>query len=302
MSIASKTFADPRTTMPTPPCPAQPASARSAMTRSAMTRSAMNRSATGALTALAMLLLAGCATPPPASDPEAVAEFNQTNDPLEPTNRVFYAINDGVDVVLLRPIALAYRNAVPDQVRTGVHNVLTNLSTPVVLANDMMQGKPRRAGDTLMRFVVNSTAGVAGIFDVATDMGWPYHDSDFGMTLASWGVGEGPYLYLPVLGPSNPRDTVGYGVDIALDPLTWVGKGNNVDNLMYTRIGLSALDARASVLDDFDKIQQQALDPYATIRSVYRQYRRAKIRAAQDDNRATPPLWATQPQAAPVSR
>ncbi len=244
------------------------------------------------LAAAALAMLAGCATPPPPADHEALAEFHSTNDPLEPTNRVFYAVNDGLDVVFLRPIALAYRNVLPDPVQRGVHNVLTNLSSPVRLANDMMQGKPRRAGDTLVRFVVNSTAGVVGIFDVADDLGYKYHDSDFGMTLASWGVDEGPYLFLPVLGPSNPRDAAGFGVDIALDPLTWVGKGSTVTDLGLTRTGLSAVDARVGVLDDFDKIRKQALDPYATVRSVYRQYRRAKIKAAQDDNRATyPSAW-----------
>jgi phospholipid-binding lipoprotein MlaA len=251
------------------------------------------------LAAAAVLLLAGCATPPPPGDKEAVAEFQHTNDPLEPANRVFYAVNDGLDVVFLRPVALAYRNVLPDPVQRGVHNVLTNLSSPVRLANDMMQGKPRRAGDTLVRFVVNTTAGVVGIFDVADDLGYKYHDSDFGMTLASWGVGEGPYLFLPVLGPSNPRDATGFGVDIALDPFTWVGKGSTVSNLYITRTGLSAVDARVGVLDDFDKIRKQALDPYATIRSVYRQYRGAKIKAAEDDNRATyPSAWKQQPPAA----
>ena len=251
------------------------------------------------LAAAAMVTLAGCATPPPASDKDATAEFKQTNDPLEPTNRVIYAVNDGLDVVFLRPLALAYRNVLPDPVQHGVHNVLSNLSSPVLLANDMMQGKPRRAGDTLVRFVVNSTAGVAGIFDVADGMGYKYHDSDFGMTLASWGVGEGPYLFLPVLGPSNPRDATGFGVDIALDPLTWVGKGSTVNDLGYTRTGLSAVDTRAGVLDDFDKIKKQALDPYATVRSVYRQYRRAKIKAEQNDDRATTPAWYSQSPAAP---
>lgn len=244
----------------------------------------------------ALLALSACATPPPASDKEATADFQRTNDPLEPANRVFYAVNDGLDVVFLRPIALAYRNALPDPVQKGVHNVLSNLASPVRLANDMMQGKPRRAGDTLVRFIVNSTAGVVGIFDVASDLGYKYHDSDFGMTLASWGVGEGPYLFLPVLGPSNPRDATGFGVDIALDPLTWIGKGSTVTDLGIARTGLSAVDARAGVLDDFDKIKKQALDPYATVRSVYRQYRRAKIKEMEDDHRATYPT-AWQPSA-----
>ena len=145
----------------------------------------------------------GCATPPPASDPDAVADFKETNDPLEPTNRVLYAINNGLDTVILRPVALAYRNVVPEPVRTGIHNVLSNLGTPVQLGNDILEAKPRRAGDTTMRFLINTTIGVVGIFDVAKELGYPNHDNDFGMTLALWGVPEGPFLFLPVLGPSR---------------------------------------------------------------------------------------------------
>jgi phospholipid-binding lipoprotein MlaA len=278
-------MADPRMPMPTRPTLPGVSQAPAAPRQRAWPRG-------GLLLAAALLALSACATPPPASDKEATAEFQRTNDPLEPANRVFYAVNDGLDVVFLRPIALAYRNVLPDPVQHGVHNVLSNLGSPVRLANDMMQGKPRRAGDTLVRFVVNTTAGVVGIFDVAADLGYKYHDSDFGMTLASWGVGEGPYLFLPVLGPSNPRDAAGFGVDIALDPLTWIGKGQTVSDLGLVRYGLGAVDARAGVLDDFDKIKKQALDPYATVRSVYRQYREGKIKDAQDDDRATyPPAW-----------
>jgi len=249
---------------------------------------------------LAVLLvgpLLGCATPPPASDPEALAEFRETNDPLEPTNRVFYAINNGLDTVILRPIAIAYRWAVPEPVRNGVHNVLANLTTPVALSNDILQAKPRRAGDTTMRFLINTTLGVVGIFDVAKDMGYPDHDTDFGMTLALWGVPEGPFLFLPVLGPSDPRDAIGHGVDIAGDPFTWVGQGAVVTALDWSRFALNAVDQRERVLDAVDSIKKTALDPYATFRSLYRQHRAAQIEAARSDNRATVPIWFPQLQA-----
>jgi phospholipid-binding lipoprotein MlaA len=237
-----------------------------------------------------ILGMAGCATPPPASDPDAVADFNQTNDPLEPTNRVFYAVNNGLDAVLLKPLALAYTYVVPQFAQTGVHNALSNLNSPVLLANDMMQGKPRRAGDTLARFVINSTVGVAGLFDVATDWGYPYHTSNFGETLALWGVPEGPYLFLPILGPGNPRDSSGYGVDVALDPLSWVS-GTAITDANYARYGLTLVDVRAGLFDSLDKATAQALDPYATVRSLYRQHREAEIAAAKADNRATTPGW-----------
>ena len=241
-------------------------------------------------------LLAGCATSPPADDPDAVAEFRQTNDPLEPTNRVVYAVNDAIDTAVLRPIAVVYRDVVPAQLRTRARLVLENLSNPVVLANDMLQGKPRRAGDTLMRLTVNSTLGVAGLFDVATDWGWPQHDSDFGMTLASWGTEAGPYLFLPVFGPSSPRDAAGIGTDILMDPFTWVGAGSTVTALGLSRTFMTAVDARAGALDDLDRIKAQALDPYATIRSLFRQYRADRIATALADDRATTPNWYAQPR------
>jgi phospholipid-binding lipoprotein MlaA len=237
----------------------------------------------------------GCATPPPASDPDAVADFKQTNDPLEPTNRALYAVNNGIDTILLRPLAIGYTWVFPSFVRQRVHNVLTNLNTPVLLANDMMQTKPRRAGDTFMRFVINSTFGVAGLFDVADGWGYPYHSADFGETLALWGVPDGPYLFLPILGPGNPRDSSGRGIDIALDPLTWVGNGTAMSDFTWARYGATLIDTRAGLLDTLDKATAQALDPYATVRSLYRQHRAAEIDAVRSDTRATVPAWYPPP-------
>jgi len=240
---------------------------------------------------VALNLIAACATPPPASDPEAVAEFKETNDPLEPANRVFYAINDGIDVVVLRPLALAYRHVVPQVVRDHAHNVLANLGEPVATADDMLSGKPRRAGDSLMRFLINSTVGVVGVFDVATGWGYPDHDTDAGIAFALWGIPPGPYLYLPILGPSNPRDAVGFGVDRLLDPNTWIG-GEPAKDVGYGRLGLGAIDTRERLLDQLDKVKAEALDPYATLRSLARQHRQSQIDDARNDNRATPPAWS----------
>jgi phospholipid-binding lipoprotein MlaA len=179
-----------------------------------------------------------------------------------------------------------------------VHNVLSNIGSPIQLANDVLEGKPRRAGDTTMRFLINTTAGVLGIFDPATKWGYPNHDSDFGMTLASWGVPEGPFLFLPVLGPSDPRDAAGFGVDIALDPFTWIGTGPNHPGWKafgWSRYGLNAIDSRERVLDALDQIKKTALDPYATFRSLYRQHRHAQIEEMRNDNRTTVPVWFSQP-------
>ena len=246
---------------------------------------------------LLAVVLTGCATAPPADDPDAVAEFKQTNDPLEPTNRVFYAVNNGLDTVLLKPAAQAYRFVIPGGIRTGIHNVLTNLGTSVQLSNDVMQGKPRRAGDTTMRFLINSTVGLVGVFDVATGWGYPNHDTDFGLTLANWGVTDGPFLFLPVLGPSGPRDLVGFGVDILQDPFTWVGHTTAVKAVNWTKLGLNTLDSRERFLDPVDQIKKTALDPYATFRSLFRQHRQGQIKELRDDNRATIPVWFPQAQA-----
>lgn len=235
--------------------------------------------------------LGGCATPPPASDVEATAEYRDLNDPLEPTNRTFYAINNGIDTYFLRPLAVGYTYVVPQVARTGVHNFLTNLTVPVVLADDMLQGKPRRAGDTLMRGLINTTVGVGGVFDFATDWGYPQGDTDFGVTMALWGVPDGPFLFLPVFGPSNPRDAAGLAGDYGLDPLSWIGQGFLLTDAGYARFGVTAVDARSRHIDDIDKLKATALDPYATFRSLYRQHRAAQIQETRDDDRATIPIW-----------
>ncbi len=244
----------------------------------------------GLLAIAAVFGLSACASAPPASDPEAVAEFQQNNDPAEPTNRFFYRVNDGLDTYILAPVARGYRYVVPGAVRRPVHNVLANMSSPILFANDVLQTRPRRAGDTVMRFLINSTAGVGGLFDVASDLGYPAHDSDFGVTLALWGVGEGPFLFLPVLGPSNPRDAGGFAGNILLDPFTYATFGGS-RTLGIVRYGVSAVDARERVLDPVDQIKKSALDPYATFRSLYRQNRQSEIDVTRDDRRATVPAW-----------
>lgn len=245
---------------------------------------------------LLAVVLTGCAKEPPASDPDAVAEFNQTNDPLEPTNRVFFEVNNGIDTVLLKPAAKAYRYVVPSGARASVHNFLTNLGSTVTLSNDIMQGKPRRAGDTSMRFLINTTFGVIGLFDVADGWGYKYHDTDFGLTLGSWGVSDGPFLFLPLLGPSGPRDLAGFAFDAAQDPFTWVGATPGLRAFNWSKFGVTAIDERERYLDATDQINKTALDPYATFRSLYRQHRAGQLRELREDNRATVPVWFPQAQ------
>jgi phospholipid-binding lipoprotein MlaA len=238
----------------------------------------------------ALLLLGACTTPAPVNDPVALAEYRETNDRFEPTNRFFYKINDGLDTYVLRPVAVAYRAAVPGGVRRPIHNVLNNLGTPAQFANDVLEAKPRKAGDSLMRFAINSTAGVGGLFDVASDWGYPDHSADFGMTLAVWGVGDGPFLFLPVLGPSNPRDATGFGAQTVLDPLTWASFGGS-QTLGTVRAISSAVDTRERLLDQIDSIKRGALDPYATFRSLYKQNREDEIARARQDRTPTVPAW-----------
>ena len=238
--------------------------------------------------------LAACATVPPASDTDALADYRQTNDPLEPTNRFFYKVDDGLDTYVLRPIAVAYRQ-IPGAVRRPIHNVLTNLAEPTQFANDVLQAKSRRAGDSMMRFLINSTAGLGGIFDVATGLGYPDHTADFGLTLGVWGVGEGPFLFLPVVGPSDGRDSTGFIGNIALDPFTYASFGG-VNALRTSKYGLTLVDTRERLLDPVDNVKKTALDPYATFRSLYRQNRESELAAAKADNRQTTPAWFPRPQ------
>ncbi len=243
------------------------------------------------LTILVTGWLAGCATPPPTSDIEAVAEFKELNDPLEPANRVLFRSEDRFHRFVLRPIAQAYRFVIPGAMRGGIHNVLNNLGTPVELSNDVLDGKSRRAGDTMMRFLINTSVGILGIAEVAAQWGYPDHDADFGMTLALWGLPEGPYLFLPGFGPSNPRDAAGLAIDTVINPLTWLGQGAAVKGLDWSHYTMTAIDQYERRLDDIDSTRRLALDPYATFRTLYRQNRQYKIDTSRDDRRATIPVW-----------
>jgi phospholipid-binding lipoprotein MlaA len=238
-------------------------------------------------------LLPACATRPPASDPEALAEFKENNDPAEPFNRAMFGVHNAIDRTVLRPVAVAYREVVPQLARESVSNFLANLRTPIILTNDLMQGEWKRAGDTASRFMINTTAGLGGFFDVAGKrFGIPAHTEDWGQTLAVWGMGSGPYLFLPVLGPSNPRDLAGFGLGIANDPFLWFGQGLAVVAATSTRSGMVVVDTRESLLDALDGVQKTSIDPYAVIRSAYQQRRLVEI-ANQPTGAATARAMST---------
>jgi phospholipid-binding lipoprotein MlaA len=225
---------------------------------------------------LAALAAGGCATPP--SDPAARAEFEHTNDPFEPLNRKIFDVNQVLDRILIKPIAVTYQAAVPEDGRTAIRNFLSNLHEPVVFANNMLQGEFKRAHDTVGRFAMNSTLGVGGIFDLATKAGLEKQSGDFGQTLYSWGVPEGPYLFLPILGPSDPRDAIGYGVDSLADPYGWAIPGSTITNADYGRFAIGGVDLRAENIQTLDEVQRSAIDFYAELRSLYRQHRAAELR------------------------
>lgn len=230
-------------------------------------------SAAGLLLALA---LAGCATPP--ADPAARAAFTQTNDPFEPLNRTTLHFNQFLDTVLLKPVAKIYIAIVPEEGRDALSRALNNMKQPVVVINNVLQGEPDRAAIAAGRFAVNTTLGVAGLFDVATKWGLEKQNGDFGQTLFAWGFPEGPYLVLPVFGPSNPRDAIGMGIDAYSDPFNLLATSEAVDQLQITRFVLGGVDERARAVDVLDDLEKNSLDFYSQLRSLSQQHRAAELR------------------------
>lgn len=214
---------------------------------------------------------------------------NGANDPLESVNRAIFSFNEFLQDLLIRPMAEMYVLFLPEFVRDGVRNVLNNIRTPVVLVNDLLQGEGGRALTTTKRFFINTTVGVGGIIDVADRMGIKGHNEDFGQTLARWGVGEGLYLVLPVLGPSNPRDGIAKLADFYMDPVSqWAGNTDH-DEVTWTRTVLGGVDSYSRVMDDLRKLKETSIDYYAAVRSISRQKRKTEIRNGKPDEGAPLP-------------
>ena len=182
-----------------------------------------------------------------------------------------------VDKVVLRPTAIVYRKVLPQPIRDSFRSFLNNLDSPIILTNDLLQGELSRAGVTFVRAAVNSTIGIGGLFDIAEKWGFPRHREDFGQTLAVYGIGEGPYLFIPLIGPANPRDLVGYGADFFFDPLTYVQWGNE-SYLPIVRFSIDLVDLRERNIETLDELQKSSLDFYASVRSLYRQSRNNEIK------------------------
>lgn len=198
----------------------------------------------------------------------------EPSDPLEPVNRQVYRFNITADKYLLRPVAVGYTKVVPSPLRRGVDNFFDNLYYPRVIVNDLLQGKLVQSGRDTGRLLLNTTVGLAGLVDVATPLGLTENDEDFGQTLGKWGVGEGWYLMIPLLGPSTNRDLVGTIADNWTDPLQYVDSVGAED-----RIALNAaqiIDARSRYLD-LDAILEEQIDPYVFVRTTYLQRRKGLV-------------------------
>jgi phospholipid-binding lipoprotein MlaA len=246
------------------------------------------------LTAMvAISLLVGASTVHAIEHSENRVQIAQANaagseiwDPIEPVNRYFFEVNRFLDEVMLKPAA-AWYGLLPQGVRTGTGNFLGNLRTPWTVANDGLQGQGERAGTGVARFFINTIIGFFGVFDPAKEMGFAPHDEDAGQTFGSWGVEEGPYLMLPVLGSSNGRDLVGFVVDAFLDPFNLLTRGTRLDWTPYARAGTTAVHYRDANSQQIEDLQRSSTDLYATVRRVSVERRRAEIRNA--DPGSSPP-------------
>ena len=212
----------------------------------------------------------------------ARAEDRQVKDCFEKVNRVTFAFNQGLDKAIFKPLATGYRH-LPRPVRTGTGNVLNNISTLLTVPNNLLQGEIKKAGSNTVRFVINTTLGILGIFDLASSLGFdPYEKEDYGQTLGAWGIGEGCYLILPVLGPSTVRDTVGsLSSFMGGDPWYNVTVRNDThyfaDFDYYSSTAGTGIDFRAKNLESFDNLEKNSMDFYASVRSLYLQDRKIKI-------------------------
>ncbi len=243
--------------------------------------------------------VSGCASQT-ANQPSAAAE-EDFHDPIEDVNRKIFDFNQVVDRHVLVPAAKAYRAALPQPVRDSVHDFLNNLQAPLIFANDALQGDAGRAKDTIVRFVLNSTIGMAGLVDVAGRWGIPYHENDLGVTFGVWGIPEGPYLVIPVLGPSDPRDLAGIAIELFGDPWNRITSGQpfTLYWIPYARGGVTGIDQRSRYLDTLADIERTSLDYYATIRSLYRQRRAALVR--HERTNLPPPGFSQTAPAVPIA-
>lgn len=220
------------------------------------------------------VLLSACATGPD----------RKPGDPMEPMNRAIYSFNSRIDTAIAQPVARGYQKVTPSPLRQAISNFFSNFGDIDTLANDVLQLKFTAAAEDLMRIAINTTFGVGGLFDVATEARLPRHHQDFGLTMGRWGVPPGPYLVLPLFGPSSLRDAIGRGVDVKFNVLGSVTPA--IRNPLY---GVQFVSTRSDMLGATDLLSQAALDPYSFVRDAYVQQRQAAVQEDSTPNNAAPP-------------
>ena len=237
------------------------------------------------------LVLAGCATPPPKADRVAYRSFRQEDDPLQPANRMMYRVSNSLDHHVVKPAAVAYIHVTPSWLRVHLQDFTRNLAAPREVIEFMAAGKPRDAGTMLVRFMVNSTMGVGGIFDPARGFGYRRVYTDLGLVLANYGVPQGPYLFIPLSGPSDLRDATATLASGLISPLPVMPAGEAGRAFDYGTIAVGSANQRAALHGTISRIKQTSLDPYAAFRSLYRQRRAAQLRRIDRRDVASVPAW-----------
>ena len=220
------------------------------------------------------------------SDFETSNFEDEIYDPLEPFNRAIFSFNNVADKTILEPVAKGYKN-LPSPIQSGIGNFLNNLKMPLVIVNQLLQRQGKNAIESSGRFVVNTTVGLFGLIDVADKVGLEQKQEDFGQTLASWGIGDGLYIVLPIFGPSNIRDTAGMLLTYATDPINAYAIKENETWILPVRTTTNAIDQRSKIIDEVNALRDNSLDYYAAVRSSYYQNRKAAILNI-DDNSVTP--------------
>ena len=219
-------------------------------------------------------------------DFETGTNEDEVYDPIEPINRAIFSFNNFTDKLILQPVAKGYRK-LPSPIQSGISNFLSNLKLPLVIINQLLQGQGKNAIESSGRFVINSTAGVLGLVDVADRVGLEEKDEDYGQTLATWGVGDGFYIVLPIFGPSNLRDATGLVLTMMTDPINALAVSEGEAWIVPTRTTVNAVDQRSKIIDEVNALRNNSLDYYAAVRSSYYQNRKAAIKNI-DDNNSTP--------------
>lgn len=236
-----------------------------------------------ALSLCALVSLSACSSLPHGTE-QPKTEYAGENDPIEPVNRAIFDVNDFLDRLLLKPLAGLYRAMVPPPVRDRVAGIVKNMDEPVIFANNILQGEFTKGGITTGRFLANTIVGVAGMFEVANDWGLQRQVGDFGQTLHVWGLGEGPYLVLPIFGPSNVRDAIGLGVDSIMSPWKYIvdiGGPGTANRFLASDVAATGLTKREENLEALDALREGSIDFYAQMRSVYRQHRAKELGITQ---------------------